>query len=156
MAEPDALLEALDALAPAFRDSGLDEIEVEVGTLAIRLVRPRVGTGEAAAPAEATPAPGGAPRSEPADVSPPSGEPSGKQQVAAPLTGVWYSAPSPDARPYVQEGGQIVAGQVIGLIEAMKLFNEIKSDVSGTVSRILVENGQLVKRQQPLLEITLA
>ena len=53
--------------------------------------------------------------------------------VVAPLTGVWYSAPSPGARAYVQEGDEIGVGSVIGLIEAMKLFNEIKSDVGGRV-----------------------
>ncbi len=73
--------------------------------------------------------------------------------VSAPLTGVWYSAPSPGARPYVAEGDEIASGQVLGLIEAMKLFNEIKSDASGTVTRILVETGTLVKRKQPLLEV---
>jgi biotin carboxyl carrier protein len=73
--------------------------------------------------------------------------------VSAPLTGVWYTAPSPGARPYVAEGDEIAAGQVLGLIEAMKLFNEIKSDVAGTVTRLLVETGTLVKRKQPLLEV---
>jgi biotin carboxyl carrier protein len=73
--------------------------------------------------------------------------------VVAPLTGVWYAAPSPGARPYVQEGDEVGVGSVIGLIEAMKLFNEIKSDVGGRVTRMLVESGTLVKRQQPLLEV---
>jgi acetyl-CoA carboxylase biotin carboxyl carrier protein len=73
--------------------------------------------------------------------------------VAAPLTGVWYWAPSPGARAYVQPGDEIGVGSVIGLIEAMKLFNEIKSDVGGRVTRTLVESGTLVKRQQPLLEV---
>jgi acetyl-CoA carboxylase biotin carboxyl carrier protein len=53
----------------------------------------------------------------------------------------------------MQEGDEISVGQVVGLIEAMKLFNEIKSDVAGIVVRMLVETGTLVKRQQPLLEI---
>ena len=73
--------------------------------------------------------------------------------VTAPLTGVWYAAPSPGARPYVSEGDEVAAGQVLGLIEAMKLFNEIKSDATGTVTRMLVESGTLVKRKQPILEI---
>jgi acetyl-CoA carboxylase biotin carboxyl carrier protein len=73
--------------------------------------------------------------------------------VTAPLTGVWYAAPSPGARPYITEGVEIGVGAVIGLIEAMKLFNEIKSDVTGRVTRILVESGTLVKRQQPLIEV---
>ena len=53
----------------------------------------------------------------------------------------------------MNEGDEIAAGQVVGLIEAMKLFNEIKSDVSGTVTRVFAESGTLVKRRQPLLEI---
>jgi biotin carboxyl carrier protein len=71
----------------------------------------------------------------------------------APLTGIYYSAPSPDAAPYVRAGGQVVVGQVIGLIEAMKLYNEIKSDVAGRVVRVVAENGKLVKARQPLIEV---
>ena len=82
------------------------------------------------------------------------GEPApGMRFVTAPLTGVWYGAPSPGARPYLQVGDEIGAGAVVGLIEAMKLFNEIKSDVAGKVVRVLVEPGTLVKRQQPIVEI---
>ena len=67
----------------------------------------------------------------------PYGEPApGMRFVTAPLTGVWYAAPSPGARSYVQDGDEIGAGAVVGLIEAMKLFNEIKSDVAGRVTRI--------------------
>jgi acetyl-CoA carboxylase biotin carboxyl carrier protein len=84
----------------------------------------------------------------------PYGEPApGMRFVTAPLTGVWYAAPSPGARPYITEGTEIGVGAVIGLIEAMKLFNEIKSDAAGRVTRILVESGTLVKRQQPLIEV---
>ena len=77
----------------------------------------------------------------------------GMRFVTAPLTGVWYTAPSPGARPYVSASGEVAIGQVVGLIEAMKLFNEIKSDVAGSVTRLLAETGTLVKRQQPLLEV---
>lgn len=73
--------------------------------------------------------------------------------VNAPLTGVFYRSPTPQAAPFVQIGAVVNKGDVIALIEAMKLFNEIKSDSAGTVKRILVESGTLVKRQQPLLEI---
>ena len=73
--------------------------------------------------------------------------------VTAPLTGVWYAAPSPGARPYVQEGDEIGSGAVVGLIEAMKLFNEIKSDLAGRVARVVAESGQLVKAKQPLIEV---
>jgi acetyl-CoA carboxylase biotin carboxyl carrier protein len=73
--------------------------------------------------------------------------------IAAPLTGLFYSSPSPGAEPYVREGGPVSAGQVIGLIEAMKLFNEIKSDMTGRVVRIHAEPGALVKAKQPLIEV---
>lgn len=153
--ERDAVLRAVDALAPAFTESGLDELEIAAGELSVRLARPRAAVAPVAtAPAPATPAETKAPIGTPAPAGTPFGEPSaGMRFVSAPLTGVWYSAPSPDARPYVAARSQVAAGQVIGLIEAMKLFNEIKTDVSGTVSRVLVENGTLVKRQQPVLEI---
>ena len=78
---------------------------------------------------------------------------SGRPSVTAPLTGIWYSAPSPGSPPFVQVGGEVASGQVIGLIEAMKLFNEIKSDRSGRVVAVLAESGQLVKARQPLIEV---
>jgi len=150
MADRDPILAAVDLLAPAFTDAGLDELEVEVGDLRVRLARPAVVVAEAAVSTAAAPA-------APAPVNDgltPFGEPApGMRFVGAPLTGVWYAAPSPGARAYVAEGDEINAGQVVGLIEAMKLFNEIKSDAAGTVTRMLVESGTLVKRKQPLLEI---
>ena len=140
------VLAAIDLLAPVFETTGLDELEVESGDLLVRMARP-----SAAAPAAmAAPA---APAAPAASITP-FGEPApGMRFVTAPLTGVWYASPSPGARPYLQEGDEIGAGAVVGLIEAMKLFNEIKSDIAGRVTRILVERGTLVKRQQPLIEI---
>jgi len=79
--------------------------------------------------------------------------PRGAHAVVAPLTGVFYRSPSPNAEPYVREGGPVNAGQVIGLIEAMKLFNEIKSDVTGTVRRYAAGDGDLVKAGQTILEV---
>jgi acetyl-CoA carboxylase biotin carboxyl carrier protein len=146
-AQSKQVLAAIDLLAPGFEASGLDELEVEASGLVVRLVRPREAV--VAAP----PAPASAPAAAPTPLTP-YGEPSpGMRFVTAPLTGVWYAAPSPGARPYVQEGDEIGAGAVVGLIEAMKLFNEIKSDVAGKVVRVLVERGTLVKRQQPIVEI---
>jgi acetyl-CoA carboxylase biotin carboxyl carrier protein len=145
-ADPEQILAAIDLLAPAFEASGLDELEVEAGELVVRLARHRPAAVAAAPAPQAAPVPA-------ASLSP-YGEPlAGMRFVTAPLTGVWYAAPSPGARPYVQEGDEIGAGAVVGLIEAMKLFNEIKSDIAGRVNRVLVERGALVKRQQPLLEI---
>jgi acetyl-CoA carboxylase biotin carboxyl carrier protein len=147
----DPILAAVDLLAPAFEGAGLDELELSVGDLHVRLARARGAAALPAAVASAPepPAPGPAPES----LTPYGAPAPGMRFVSAPLTGVWYPSPSPGARPYVNEGDEVTAGQVIGLIEAMKLFNEIKSDTSGRISRVLVENGTLVKRKQPLLEI---
>ena len=73
--------------------------------------------------------------------------------ITSPMTGIYYSAPSPGSPPFVQVGDEITAGQVIGLIEAMKVFNEVPSPTSGTVSRTVVESGQLVNLGDPLLYI---
>ena len=76
-----------------------------------------------------------------------------KPSVKAPLTGIYYGAPSPGATPYVAVGDHVSVGQIIGLIEAMKLFNEIKSDLAGRVTRICSDSGSLVKARQPLIEV---
>jgi acetyl-CoA carboxylase biotin carboxyl carrier protein len=151
--QSEPILAAVDALAPALVDAGLDELELAVGDLSVRLARPRAVVAVAPAATEA-PSPAPAASTPPTDGLTPFGEPApGMRFVSAPLTGVWYPAPSPGARPYVNEGDEVANGQVIGLIEAMKLFNEIKSDASGRITRVLVENGTLVKRKQPLLEV---
>ena len=153
----DPILAAVDLLAPSFEESGLDELDLSIGALHVRLAKPRAAPVHVAAEAVPASAPASPP---PAAVLPdrdgltPFGEPApGMRFVGAPLTGIWYPSPSPGARAYVNEGDEVAAGQVIGLIEAMKLFNEIKSDVSGRITRVLIENGTLVKRKQPLLEV---
>jgi acetyl-CoA carboxylase biotin carboxyl carrier protein len=81
------------------------------------------------------------------------GEPPARPSVKAPLTGIFYASPAPGSAPYVAVGGEVAVGQVIGLIEAMKLFNEIKSDLAGRVVRVIPESGTLVKAKQPLIEV---
>jgi acetyl-CoA carboxylase biotin carboxyl carrier protein len=71
-------------------------------------------------------------------------------EVRSPMVGTFYKSPSPDADPYVKVGSEIKAGETICIIEAMKLMNEIESDVSGKVVKILVENGQAVEFDQAL------
>ena len=73
--------------------------------------------------------------------------------ITSPLVGVFYAAPSEDAAPYVSVGDAVKQGQVVAIVEAMKLMNEIESDYSGTVAEILVENGQAVEYGQPLFRI---
>jgi len=74
-------------------------------------------------------------------------------EVRAPIVGTFYRAPAPDAPPYVEEGDRVEKGQVLCIIEAMKLMNEIESEVSGIVKKILVKNGEPVEYGQPLFLI---
>lgn len=75
------------------------------------------------------------------------------KQITSPLVGTFYAAPAEDAAPFVKVGDQVEKGQVLAIIEAMKLMNEIESDFAGTVTEILVENGQAVEYGQPLFVI---
>ncbi len=73
--------------------------------------------------------------------------------VKAPIMGTFYRAPSPDAKPYVREGDKIETGDVLCIIEAMKVMNEVESEVSGTIDKILVKNGESIEANQPLFYI---
>jgi len=77
-------------------------------------------------------------------------------EIRSPIVGTFYRAPAPDADSYVQVGSDVSAGSVLCIVEAMKLMNEIESDVSGKVVKILVENGKPVEYNQPLFLIELA
>ncbi len=74
--------------------------------------------------------------------------------VKSPLVGTFYAAPAEDAAPFVKVGDSVKEGQVLAIVEAMKLMNEIESDFTGTVAEILVENGQAVEFGQPLFVIS--
>jgi acetyl-CoA carboxylase biotin carboxyl carrier protein len=151
-----SLLALVDRLAIILDRSDLTELEVEAGGTGLVLRKPAA----VAPPVVLTPAvaPGSAAGSGSAAASTGQG-PSGaavapaRPSVKAPLTGLFYGSPAPGSAPYVQVGGEVAVGQVIGLIEAMKLFNEIKSDLAGRVVRIVAESGQLVKAKQPLIEV---
>lgn len=73
--------------------------------------------------------------------------------IRSPFPGTFYRRPSPDAEPYVSEGAQVSAGDVVGLVEIMKNFHEITSDASGRVARILVENEALIEAGQEIVEL---
>ena len=73
--------------------------------------------------------------------------------IKSPLVGTFYAAPAEDAAPFVTEGSEVKKGQTLGIVEAMKLMNEIESEFEGTVAEILVENGQMVEFGQPLFRI---
>jgi acetyl-CoA carboxylase biotin carboxyl carrier protein len=150
------LLALIDRLAGLLERSDLAELEVESGGTGLILRKPMA----LAAVQTAAPASAGAPAAH-ADV-PAAGEPStagrdpavsAPPSVKAPLTGIFYASPAPGTAPYIQVGGEVAIGQVIGLIEAMKLFNEIKSDLAGRVTRVVPDSGALVKAKQPLIEV---
>jgi acetyl-CoA carboxylase biotin carboxyl carrier protein len=150
------LLALIDRLEAVLDASDLAEVEVAAGETALILRKP---VAPVVAPTMAfPPAGGGRHGAQDADGGDAEGEleegiASGLHAVLAPLTGIFYQSPAPEASPYVRIGSQVNVGQVIGLIEAMKLFNEIKSDVTGRVVRFAAENGALVKAKQPLIEV---
>jgi len=148
------LLLLIDRLEGLMERSALAELELEVGGTIVTLRSPSsVATPVAAAAVGSTEVSGSETSARSRSGPMEQDESGAAHQVVAPLTGVFYLSPSPDAEPYVREGGQVNIGQVIGLIEAMKLFNEIKSDVTGTVRRLAVSDGDLVKARQVLVEV---
>ncbi len=154
-----SLLALVDRLTAVLERSDLGELEVAAGGTTIVLRAPsaveRLAPVAVAAPAAAEPAAtatDGQPRQAGAAASAAPQAPA-KPSVNAPLTGIYYAAPSPGATPYVAVGDHVSVGQIIGLIEAMKLFNEIKSDLAGRVTRVCVDTGALVKAKQALIEV---
>jgi acetyl-CoA carboxylase biotin carboxyl carrier protein len=139
-----SLLALVDRLAAVLERSDLSELEVEAGGTALLL---RKAIAVAPPPAPAIVEAGAEPATSGREAAP------ARPSVKAPLTGIFYASPGPGSPPYVREGGEVAVGQIIGLIEAMKLFNEIKSDLSGRVVRLVAESGQLVKAKQPLVEV---
>jgi acetyl-CoA carboxylase biotin carboxyl carrier protein len=151
------LLALIDRLAILLDRSDLTELEVESGGTGLVLRKPSAIAATVPAPVVAVGGPGldgtePAVPGEPATAGREPGAPT-RPAVKAPLTGIFYASPAPGSAPYVTVGGEVAAGQVIGLIEAMKLFNEIKSDLSGRVVRVVAESGTLVKAKQPLIEV---
>ena len=129
-------------LGRVLAELGLSEIEVAWGGVRVRLQRAAGAPAPAPPPALAT-APGIVAEAEGTSLV----------TVEAPMVGTFYRASSPTADPYVREGDVVKAGQILCIIEAMKLMNEIESKVSGRIVKILVENGQPVEYGQPLFLI---
>ena len=138
-------------LIELLEESNLTEIEIVEGEESVRLIR----GGPAAAPvqyieqAPVTVAPAAAaPQPEEDEDHIPEGE-----AVLAPMVGTFYGASSPEAQPFVTMGQTVGVGDTLCIIEAMKMFNQIEADVSGTIVAILAENGQPVEYDQPLFVI---
>ncbi len=141
--------ETIHSLLDIMHEHDLDRIKVKVGDAVYELVRreagaqivaPAIGAGGYAAPSasEAASAPVA---------------PSNVKRVTAPLTGVFYRSSSPDAEPFVNLGDRVEVGSVLCILEAMKLFNEIQSDYSGSIARVIPENGELVSQGDELFWI---
>ena len=132
----------------------LTEIEYETEEARIRMSRqqdvPAMVMPPMAAPAAAAAAPAPAPAAAPA---PEAAEDEGLTVFSAPMVGTFYRSPNPESDPFISEGSKIAPGTVLCIVEAMKLLNEIESDVGGIVREILVENGQAVEFGQPLFLI---
>ena len=135
--ETDTIKELLEIM----HDNDLDALKVKVGDQTYELVR-RDTTVVAAAPA-ASPA-AGPPGTPPAPAAAANTAPANVKRITAPLVGVFYRAPAPGAESFVNVGDRVVEGQVVCILEAMKLMNEITSDHAGVITRIIPENGELV------------
>ena len=150
-------LRKLKKLIDLVQESGIAELEITEGEEKVRIARggaisvTPLAAGASpvvAVPASVPAAPTVAHTAAPVPEAAPEGH-----VVKSPMVGTFYRAPSPDAKPFVEVGATIKAGETICVLEAMKLMNEIESDASGTVKAILVENGQPVEYGQALFII---
>jgi len=151
-------------LIELLEESNIDEIEIKEGEESVRISRNGAAQGGGAPvyaqPAYAPPPPPAAPAPAPAAGAPAAGAaaesadsgPEG-HLLRSPMVGTFYRAPSPTSAPFVEIGSSVKAGDVICIVEAMKMMNQIEADKSGTVSAILVDNGEPVEFDQPLISI---
>ena len=145
----------IESLAKLMQETGLTGLELVEGDMELRLERQQEVVAVApAAPVMPVAAPAPAAGAEALGVSHEQAAPRKEGTlVLSPTVGVFYASPSPDARPFVEVGDQVKKGDTLCIIEAMKLMNEIPSEVDGTVAEICVGNGQVVEYNQPLFRI---
>ena len=153
-------LEFLEALVRLMDESSLDSVEIARGGTRIRLAKSPSGTVVAGAPAAAPPAapaqvPTGPAQAEaPAPAADAAESPSADLvDVTSPMVGTFYRAPSPEAPPYVDVGAKVAAGDVLCVIEAMKLMNELECEVSGRIVEICADNAEPVDYGQLLFRV---
>jgi acetyl-CoA carboxylase biotin carboxyl carrier protein len=147
-------LRKIKKLIDLLEESNLAELEIKEGEEVVRLSRVPKGSVAIAAPvhvpavpAPVAQAPAAAPAAEAGNALP------AGHVVKAPMVGTFYASASPGAAAFVKVGQSVKAGETLGIIEAMKMFNQIEADVSGTVQAILVDNGQPVEFDQPMFVI---
>ncbi len=144
----------LKKLVKIVEHSGVDEIEVEEEGLRIRVAKNSAHPVITSAPAAAIPAPASAHAASAPVAAPAAAAPEAKyHEIKSPIVGTFYRSPAPDADPYVEVGHSIQPKTVMCIIEAMKLMNEIESDVAGKIVKVMVENGQPVEYNQTLFLI---
>ncbi len=144
MAEQGDWISVLQGILQQMAATDVTELELRRGELKLKLRRaPRPA---AAAP---SPTPAAAPE-------PPPNDKEKLHRIVAPLTGIFYSAPNPSSKPYVAAGDWLEQETVVGLIETMKVFNEVVADCRGRVATVLVQQGQLVHAGDPLLLVDLS
>lgn len=152
-------LRKIKKLIDLLEESNLAEIEIKEGEESVRLARVPKGNYQAAAPVYAAPAAAPMPMSSPTEsATGGSAKPVGSDQpeghvMRAPMVGTFYTSPSPDKPAFVTVGQSVKAGETLAIIEAMKMFNPIEADVSGTVLAVLTESGSPVEFDQPLFVI---
>ncbi|NNC23908.1 acetyl-CoA carboxylase biotin carboxyl carrier protein [Salinisphaera sp. USBA-960] len=138
--------------------SGVAELEISEGEESVRIGRyPPVAASAGAAPPPATQAPAqpAAPPAQPeAESTAPADEPLDGTMIRSPMVGTFYRAPSPDAEPFAEVGNRVSVGDTLCIVEAMKMLNQIESETAGTISQVLVEDGQPVEFDQPLFVIS--
>ncbi|MCF7223287.1 acetyl-CoA carboxylase biotin carboxyl carrier protein [Marilutibacter chinensis] len=154
-------LRKIKKLIDLLEESNLAEIEIKEGEESVRLARtPRGGIPTSAPMQHTVHVPAAMPMQSPVEAAT-GGQPSGDagndlpdgHVVRAPMVGTFYASPAPDKPAFVNAGQTVKAGDTLGIIEAMKMFNPIEADVSGTVVKVLVENGQPIEFDQPLFVI---
>lgn len=156
-------LRKIKKLIDLLEESNLAEIEIKEGEESVRLARVPKGSYQAAAPVYAAPAEARAaapmPMSSPTESSTGgSAKPAGSDQpeghvMRSPMVGTFYTSPAPDKPAFVTVGQSVKAGETLAIIEAMKMFNPIEADVSGTILAVLTESGSPVEFDQPLFVI---
>jgi acetyl-CoA carboxylase biotin carboxyl carrier protein len=142
-------------LIELLEESGISEIEISEGEESVRISRyPNPGTVSVQTIAAPAPAAAAQVAAAPANGDGPAAAAAARgQQVTAPMVGTFYSGPAPGAKPFVELGTEVKAGDTLCVIEAMKMMNQIESEVSGKVVSILVENGSPVEFGQALFII---
>ena len=140
-------------LIELLQESGISELEITEGDDSVRIRRYPAAAVSALAPPAPVAVEAPAPVTAAAASVPVVETGPGGHQVTAPMVGTFYDSPAPGAKPFVQIGSLVGEGDVLCIIEAMKMMNQIEADVSGTVVSILIENGEPVEFDQPLFII---